>query len=84
MYPSPPPPCLLHCLPPAAGITEPVPAFPLVPAASVVLKLRAHEANDIFFREVCAGVAGARAGRVCLLASPPARASACAWACMLP
>ncbi|PSC73121.1 DNA mismatch repair mitochondrial isoform X1, partial [Micractinium conductrix] len=32
-----------------AGITEPVPAFPLVPAASVVLKLRAHEANDIFF-----------------------------------
>ncbi|PSC67198.1 mitochondrial-targeted muts 1, partial [Micractinium conductrix] len=42
-----------------AGITEPVPAFPLVPAASVVLKLRAHEANDIFFRELgelCAAV----------------------------
>ncbi|PRW39283.1 mitochondrial-targeted muts 1 [Chlorella sorokiniana] len=42
-----------------AGLSESLPLFPHVPAASVVLKLRNREANDIFFREMgelCAAI----------------------------
>ncbi|EFN52896.1 hypothetical protein CHLNCDRAFT_138439 [Chlorella variabilis] len=35
-----------------ADLRESLPVFPLVPAASVVLKLRNREANDTFFREI--------------------------------
>ena len=35
-----------------AELSESLPIFPMVPAASVVLKLRAREANDTFFREL--------------------------------
>ena len=51
-----------------AGLSESLPVFPHVPAASVVLKLRNREANDIFFREMgelCAAVqVGAHGGAV--------------------
>ena len=48
------PSCHLATCPPcrAAELSESLPVFPMVPAASVVLKLRSREANDIFFREV--------------------------------
>lgn len=62
---------LLLIPPPAstrAGLSESLPVFPHVPAASVVLKLRNREANDIFFREMgelCAAVqVGAHGGAV--------------------
>ncbi|KAL4438720.1 hypothetical protein ABPG77_006324 [Micractinium sp. CCAP 211/92] len=42
-----------------AELAEPLPEFALIPAASIVLKLRNREANDTFFRELgrlCSGV----------------------------
>ncbi|KAL4440153.1 hypothetical protein ABPG75_003154 [Micractinium tetrahymenae] len=42
-----------------AGLEDSLPEFALIPAASIVLKLRNREANDTFFRELgrlCAGV----------------------------
>ncbi len=54
-------PCLVNSSPrhAHAGLSESLPVFPHVPAASVVLKLRNREANDIFFREMgelCAAI----------------------------
>lgn len=56
-----------HCAAPRlpADLRESLPVFPLVPAASVVLKLRNREANDTFFREVCGGLGLTASGGQC-------------------